>query len=166
MARRSPDGESRLVFVPADGIADTATPTATELNAVTVIDITPFAIEWDFPESGQTVDTADMSSSFNKQDIGTYGGDSGSVTIFRESVDADDDAFDALPRGTRGYFVERMFGGADEAFAAADKVSIFPGAVQARPAASSRQRNASLRTTVQWAMTAEPTHKVAVTSGV
>jgi hypothetical protein len=157
MARRSPDGESVLYFVTT--IADTSAPTVTELNAGT--DLTPFLMEWSFPESGSTIDTSDMASSFNKTDAGTYGGDSGSLTAYRDDVAADDDAWTALPRLTRGFFVERLFGGADEVFATADVVSIYGGVVTAR-SPQPKTRNTPIQFQAMVALTDEPLHGVAV----
>ena len=157
MARRSPDGESRLVF--AATVANASAPTVAELAAA--IDLTPFLLEWNFPESGNTIDTSDMSSSFNKQDIGTYGGDTATLTAHRDDVTADDDAWAALPRETRGFFVERLFGGADTAFAAGQKVSVYRGAVISR-AMQPRTRNTTLQFVANIAVTAEPAHGVTV----
>lgn len=161
MARRSPDGESRLDFYPDGTIVDLAAPSAATLNGAAAVPITPFALEYDFPESGQTIDTADLSSSFNKQDAGTYGGDSATLTAHRDSVSADDDAWTGLPRGTRGVFVERLFGGDEADYAAADEVSLYQGVVISR-AMQSRQRNTTLRFAVNIAVTEEPKHNVAV----
>lgn len=159
MARHTPDGDSRLVFVPAGGLADPAAAAATELNAGTVIDITPSAIDWTFPESGSTADSADMSSAFNKQDIGTYGGDTGTINCYYD--DTANTVWAALPRGTRGFFVERESGGASAAFAAADVVKIYGAGVTAR-SPQQRTRNTMLMFTVTAALTAEPVHDVVV----
>ena len=161
MARRSPDGESRLDFVLT--LADPAQPTVTELG--TAVPLTPFLLEWNFPETGNTIETSDMSSSFNKQDAGTYGGDAGTLTAYKDDIPADDDAWTALPRLTRGFFVERLFGGGDVAYAADDVVSVYPGVVTAR-SSQPRQRNTPLQFTVNVAITGEPLHDVDVVAGV
>jgi hypothetical protein len=169
MARRSPDGESRLVF--AATLANPAAPTVAELNAA--VDLTPFLLEWNFPESGNTVDTSDMASSFNKTDAGTYGGDAGTLTGYKDDVAGDDLAWTALPRLTRGFFVERLFGGADAAFQAgatgppavpADRVSIYPGVVTAR-SPQPKTRNTPIQFEAMIAITGEPKHDVTVVTG-
>lgn len=158
MARRSPDGESRLDYVAT--IADPEAPTAAELNAG--VPLTGHLLEWNLPESGNTIDTADMGSSFNKQDLGTFGGDAGTLTAYRDDETANDDAWSTLPRLTRGYLVERLFGGSDTTYAAADVVTVYQGAVSAR-SLQGRTRNTALQFQVIWAMTGEPLHDIAVT---
>lgn len=157
MSRRSPDGESRLSYVAA--IADPSAPTAAELNAG--VPLQDFLLEWDFPESGNTIDTSDMGSSFNKTDAGTYGGDAATMTGYRDDESAEDDLWSSQPRLTRGYWVERLFGGSDVAFAAADVVSVYGGAVTARTL-QGRTRNTAIQMQATVALTAEPLHDVAV----
>jgi hypothetical protein len=156
MARRSPDGETRLDFVAT--IANPNAPSAAALNAG--VPITPHAVDWDFPETGSTVDTADMASSFNKQDAGTFGGDSGTINIYRDSTLANDDGWQSLTRLTRGFFVERLFGGTDTTYATGNKVSVYQGVVTAR-SMQGRTRNTPLQATLTVALTAEPIHDAA-----
>jgi hypothetical protein len=121
-------------------------------------------LDWDFSESGQTTDVSDMASSFNKQDLGTYGGDAGSLTIYRhtEGSATSSAAWTALPRATRGHFVERLIGGPSATFAAAQTVSVYPGAVVSR-GVQSRTRNTPITVQVSIAITGEPLHDIAVT---
>lgn len=65
----------------------------------------------DFPESGQLTNIADASSGFRKQDIGTYGGDSGSFTVKYDSDPTLRIAAPVLGRGTRGLFIFAEGGG-------------------------------------------------------
>ena len=157
MARRSPDGETRLDYVAT--LANPAAPTAAALNGG--IPLTGFLVEWEFPETGSTIDTSDMGSSFNKQDAGTFGGDSARIVAYRDDVPADDDAWTALPRLTRGFFVERLFGGTDTAYASGQIVSVYEGVVAAR-SQPSRTRNTPLQFTATIALTAEVRHDVTV----
>lgn len=164
MARRAPDGESTLVFAPDGTFADPEAPTAVELNDAAVILLSPSIIDYDFPESGQTVDTADIGSSFNKTDVGTFGGDTATINFHRDSVEANDVAWASLPRLTRGFFCERLFGGQGVTFAADDIVDVYPGAVSAR-SMQQRQRNTSIRGMVSIAMTDDPVHDVTIVAG-
>jgi hypothetical protein len=157
MARRSPDGESRLSFVAA--IADPEAPTAAELNAG--IPLQDHLLEWNFPETDNDMDVSDMGSSFNKNDLGTYGGDSGTLTAYRDDDPDNDLAWATLKRGTRGFMVERLFGGSDVDFADGDVVSVFPG-VCGTPAPQPRTRNTPLQIVAGWKMTGEPRHDVVV----
>lgn len=130
MARRQFTGEGRLWFVPT--IANTSAPTTSEINAGT--DLTPFLRRDGLtrPEEGNTIDTADASSRFNKNAPGTYGGDPVELRLYRDSVAGSDTAFNALPRDTTGYIVVRDFGGSSTAIASTNKVQVWQGTVISR----------------------------------
>lgn len=161
MARRSPDGESRLWFIAEADLTDPTEPAASEITSDGV-DLTPYLREWDFPESGNTIDIADASSSFNKTAPGTFGGDTGTLTCYRGSEPGDDDAaWETLTRGTRGYFVERLFGGSDAPATAGDIVSVYEGTVISS-ALQRRARNEALTFVVSVSIEEEPLHNVEV----
>ena len=125
MARRQYRGEIRVEFVPV--IADTDAPTVAEINGG--VDLTPFlkADGITTPQTGSTINIADMSSLFNKTAPGSYGGDSISIKAYRDS-DADS-AYNVLVRGVSGHIVIRRFGGSDVAIAVSDDVEVWTGTV-------------------------------------
>ena len=130
MARKGSTGEIRVWFVPT--ITSTAAPTVAEITAGT--DLTPFLTRdgLDTPQGAETIDVSDASSRQNKSAPGTYGGDVITLKCHRDSVNADDDAWTTLVRGTEGYIVVRRFGGSSVAVAASQKVEVYPGEVSTR----------------------------------
>lgn len=130
MARIGSTGNIQLHYVAT--IADISAPTVAEIAAG--VDLTEQLLRdgLSLPQSGNTVDVAGAASKYNATDAGTYGGDPITASFFRDSVAASDDAWDALPRGTRGYFVVSRFEGSDQALAAADRVEVWPIVVISR----------------------------------
>jgi hypothetical protein len=55
------------------------------------------------PETGNTADTADLSSKFNKRIPASYGGDNLTIEFYQD--DTTDVAYDTLLRGTVGYWL-------------------------------------------------------------
>jgi hypothetical protein len=160
MARLQSTGQLRASFVPT--ISNIAAPTTTEIAAGT--DLTP-RLKRDgitTPKSGKAADVSDISTGFDKQAPGTYGGDAMTIKAYRDSTGASDTVWttlvppsSSLPNGTAGYIVIRRFGGSTTAFASADKVEVWPVSVISRemdpPAANEGQS-----TTIMLAVTAEP----------
>ncbi len=142
MARGQSTGNLRADFVPT--IASMIAPTVAELTAGTALG--PFMPRdgLDTPQEGETADNSDITSRYNKTSRGNYGGQPITLTLFRDEVAADDDAWTALPRGTSGYVVVRRFGGSTTAWAASQKVEVFAIEVISRamapPAANENQR--------------------------
>jgi hypothetical protein len=118
MPRTIADGEVLINFAPV--VVDTDAPTTTELTAGT--DLTPWLSSLDTPLDGDSVDSSDLSSAFNKSVAGTYGGGA-SATFYRD--DSSDDAWDLLPRNTTGYIVIRRFGGSDVVWTIADVAEVW-----------------------------------------
>jgi len=118
MPRTIADGEVLINFAPA--IADTDAPTTVELTAG--VDVTPWLSSLDTPLDGDSVDSSDLSSAFNKTVAGTYGGGA-TATFYRD--DTTDTAWDLLPRNTTGYIVIRRFGGSEVAWTAADVAEVW-----------------------------------------
>lgn len=137
MSRQQSTGVLRLSFVPS--VANKSAPTVAELTAGT--DLTPYVKRDGLttPKSGNTISLADVSSPFNKTGAGTYGGDAITLKCYRDSVSGSDTAWSTLvplsaaaPTGTEGFLVVRRFGGSGVAFAAADKVEVWPVSVISR----------------------------------
>lgn len=130
MSRKGTTGESRVWFVTT--IADPATPTDDEINAG--VDLTPFLTRDGFnaPQTVAQIDASDASTRRNKNIPGNIEAGLVTLTCYRDSVAADDDAWTALAPDTAGYIVERPFGGSAAAAAAAQKVNVFTGTVATR----------------------------------
>jgi hypothetical protein len=118
MPRTIADGEVRVVF--ADTVANTSAPTAAEVGAGD--DITPWMSSLDTPLDGDSVDSSDLSSAFNKSVAGTYGGGA-SATLYRD--DTADTAWGLFPRNVTGYIIIRRFGGSDVAIIATNDVEVW-----------------------------------------
>lgn len=127
MAREGSEENVRVWYVGPSGIANTTAPTAAEINAG--VDLTTFITRdgLDTPLKGNVRDGADISSLYNATSGGTYGGDPIVLTMFRDAVYADDDAFTTLTRGLTGFIVIcRFFGAGTGNIAASAKVEVWP----------------------------------------
>lgn len=124
MGRYIPDGVLKVRHVPS--IANKEAPTDTELAAGD--DLTAFLRGLETPFEGSTVDVSDVSSKFNKTAAGTYGGQPLTAEFYRDDEQANDTAFNLLPRGTTGYFVIARRGGSgtDGAIAVGDLIDVWP----------------------------------------
>lgn len=148
MVRVISDGEVKIQW--AATISDTSAPTTTELGNGT--ELTGFLASLDTPLDGESVDSSDLSSAFNKNVAGTYGGGA-TGTFYRD--DTTDTAWSTLPRNTTGYVVVRRFGGSTVAWASSDAVEVWPVRVITR-SPSSMDRNSVQVFTVNFATTDEP----------
>lgn len=155
--RYAPPGISEVHWVTT--IAVPGVPTAIELNAG--VDITPdFADIPDIPRTGNTVDVADLSSKFDKLQVGTRGGDVVTVAVFRNP--ASEVAYDTLLEDVVGFLIVARGGLATAGtFAIADVIDIYPATVlsQADPAPG---RNAATMADVELVITDDPTRNFAV----
>jgi hypothetical protein len=129
MAKYIAAEKSEVWFVPA--IANTSAPTATELNAGTRLTghiSGGFAADF----AGNLVDAGDLTSAFNSTVAGTYGGGTNTISgLFRNNTA--DTAWNALPRGTAGYFVTQAGVSTGTAWASGDIVDgIFAAEVLSR----------------------------------
>lgn len=137
-------------------IANIAAPTTAELNAGT--DMTPFMIDAEFPNPGNTIDAADGSSLFDKVVPGTTGGQKAVLHFHRDSVKASDTAFTTLAPGTVGNFAVASRPLATYGtFAVADDVDIYACTVISRDQTNLLARNATVQFTVEAAITDTPT---------
>lgn len=127
MARQGVTEQLRLWYVPT--ISNEGAPTTSEIGAGT--DLTPFLVRDGLktPLGGNTIPTASVASQYNTTAPGPFGGQPVQVNLYRD--DTDDDAWDALPRGTTGFFVVGRFVGTGNV-AASDVVEVWPIAVISR----------------------------------
>lgn len=129
MARRGTTGESRLVFLPT--LAGAA-PTLAELG--TAVDLTRYLTRdgFDAPVESSYVDASDAADRVDKQIAGNIATGKVTLTCYRDSVPADDDAWTTLAADTDGWLVERPFGGSTAAWTAGQIVNAYRGVVSAR----------------------------------
>ena len=148
MARIQFTGTGKLYFVTT--IAAPAAPTVAEITAGT--ELTPFLRQDGLNRSQDSglVDTATAASLFETTDIGTRSAKL-ELTLYRDSVAADDDAWAALPIGTRGYLVVLPFGGP----LAADRCEVWKIAVANR-SMSAIAKDAAQVFTCSCAVVAQP----------
>lgn len=127
MARYSPTGKSEVHWVTT--IANINTPTTAELNAGQ--DLTAFCrVLPTTPRGLNTVDISNLSSKTNFNQVGSRGGDTLQVEVFRD--DATDTAISTLAEDTAGYLVLARKGLATRGtFAVADEVDVYPATVGA-----------------------------------
>lgn len=117
------DGKTRVAYVPT--IANKAAPSVSELNAGTLLQtlITADGLIGFEPETAD-VDTTSLASEF---DTVTIGRDSFSGTMLRlKKQSGTDTAFDTLIRGATGFLAVRRYVPQAQAWAAADKVNVYP----------------------------------------
>jgi len=117
------DGTVKVAYVPT--IAALAAPTTTEINAGDDIDtfITADGLIGFEPETAE-VDTTHLSSTFDTKRPGRA---SFSGTMLRiKKQTGTDTTYTTLVRGVEGYIVVRRYVAASGAWAAADKVQVYP----------------------------------------
>lgn len=124
MARKQAIGEIRYWFVTT--IANIAAPTTAEINAG--VDMTPYGLRdgLSTPRGANMVDTSDVSSKDNTQDVGTRDNGPLVYTAHRDSVSGSDVAWNTLLEDAVGYWVVRRFGGSAAAIASTNKVEVYP----------------------------------------
>jgi hypothetical protein len=130
MARVNPPGVTEVWWAASGEIANYLAPTSTELDGTT--DLTSFVRGVpSIPETGNTADTADLSSKFNKRIPASYGGDNLTIEFWRD--DATDTAYTTLTRSTVGFWVVAWDGLATAGnFAASDLVWVYPATLISR----------------------------------
>lgn len=118
------DGKTRVDFVPT--IANTASPTAIELNAGTRLDMTlvPNGMEGFDPSPGE-VDNSAMGSTFDTKlpGISTF---SGTRLVLKKQSGTDTVHTTLTAFDTAGHIVVRHDKDNTAAYAAADKVDVYP----------------------------------------
>jgi hypothetical protein len=141
MARYATPGKSESWWVTT--IADYLTPTSTELNAG--VDLTGFTRALpSVPRGLNLVDIADLSSKYEKRQVGTRGGDVLGWTVFRD--DATDTAVTTLTEDTAGFMVMARKGLATKGtFAIADEVDVYPATVGSQADTSPGRNDADMQ---------------------
>ena len=159
MARYVPEGTMEIAYVAT--VAVPAAPTASELNAG--VDLTEFAVgDLDMPFEGSTAEAGDLSSRFNKTVPGDYGGQEGSCTFHKDSVQANDTAWTTMVRDLIGWLAVAPRGLATPGtWAIGDYVDLWPIQVLSR-SLNAQARNTSTRFSIKMAITDEPTEDYAI----
>ncbi|MBX6360097.1 MAG: hypothetical protein IRZ03_08460 [Acidobacterium ailaaui] len=124
MADMLNDGNIKVSYVPS--IADPAAPTVTELQAGTSLECLITADGLNPSSDEDTVSIPKLCETTNSQAPGrtTYGFD---LTFVRQEDEVDDVAWTTLLRGTEGFLVIRYGVPHDTAWAADQKVQVYPG---------------------------------------
>ncbi len=129
MARLIPNESTWVGWV--DTIADTTNLTASDAEVAGATVLTPWLISLNASSQGNTVPTPSFDTLFETTIPGTV---SAQFTADFYRDDADDTAWNTLPRGTDGYFLVSRFGGsgADNLPIAADEIEVWPVSVTSR----------------------------------
>lgn len=144
------EGMTKVSWVPT--ITDVSAPTVAQLTAGT--DITELLTKdgLNISLSQNFVDNTSLAETFDSQLVGSWGG-TASLTIKRDN--ATDTAWDLFTYGETGYLVVRRGEDYAGAFAAADKVEVYP-AQAGEPVPNATAANAQATATVGMAITAQP----------
>lgn len=123
MADMLNDGNIRLTYAPA--VANIAAPTVAELTAGTDLECLVTADGLSISVDEEVTSIPKLCETSNSQAPGraTYGV---TLTLVRQDVEAEDVGWTTLTRGTSGYLVMRYGVAHDQAWAAGDKVQVFP----------------------------------------
>lgn len=121
MADLISDGMIRVYHVPT--IANKAAPTVAELNAGTRLDTVMTPDGWGVEASTAEVDNSSLSSTYDTRSAGrrSFGG---SITVKRQA--GSDAVFSTLVYQATGFLVKRDAKAAGDAWAAGDKVEVYP----------------------------------------
>lgn len=154
-------------YIAAENAEIWLVPAVSDVSAMTVVEgdagtrLTGF-IQGGFAAdfAGNVVDSATLISAFNSTVAGTYGGGTSTISGILKDNSADT-AWDALPRGTAGYFVvsnashSQTQSGA--AWTTGDIYDIFPCEVVSR-GNPDYTRDALVTFDVEYSITSEPTY--------
>lgn len=157
MARIIPNENTWIGFTPAT-IADIAAPTAAAITAA--IDLTGYCISLNASARGNTVPTPSFDSLFETSTAGTSAA-TFDADFYRD--DEDDEAWETLTRGTRGFFIIARFGGSGTANLpeAGDDVEVWPVMITSRTMAN-MSSNTVLTFTASCAVMEEPAEDAVV----
>lgn len=158
MARYVFEGYTRVWWVTT--ISDIAAPTVAEIAAGT--ELSAFiAKDGVKPGTQQNmVDNATINETFDSQLVGSWGGEF-ELTMFRDSVAADDDAWTLCVHGTNGFIVVRYGIAAATAVAAAQKVQVWPAQMH-QPVVQASASNEQVRFVEKFGITSAPNLNAAV----
>lgn len=152
MARYVFEAYTRVVW--ATTVAVPASPTVAEIGAGVELS---FFIAKDGLKPALTqnmVDNATIAETFDSQLVGSYSADF-ELTMFRDSVSADDDAWTACIYGTNGFLIIRYGIAVATAFAAAQRIQVWPAQMH-QPVVNDSAANEQVRFTEKFAITSAP----------
>jgi len=154
MSTLIPNENCYIAFSEDMPAAPTLVPTAAEVAAATVL--TDFIISLTANATGNTVPTPKLSSLFEPSIPGTSTAQF-TAEMYRDSVHADDIAWNLLPRNTSGVFYIARFGGTgpDLLPIATDHVESWPVRITSR-AASAMTSNTAQTFTLTCSVPQEP----------
>ena len=152
MARIIPNENTWVGFAAAGGVANIHAPTAAQVAAA--VDLTGFVISLNASSRGNTVPTPSFDSLFETSTSGTSAA-TFDADFYRD--DDDDEAWETLPRGTRGFFIIARFGGTGTANLpiATDVVEVWPVTITSRTMAN-MSSNTVLTFTASCSVNIEP----------
>lgn len=140
-------GTGKLFWVPdptgAGTVVTLAAPTATQANTGTNIIKFLKRDGLNLPQTGNVMDTSDAGSRQNSTDLGTFGGDKGSLGLYRDSITANDTAWPLFKGGLRGFLIVFRFGTAGASPAAGDRCEVAQIGVVARAMAQTAENQAN-----------------------
>lgn len=150
------DGNWRVSFVPANGIASKAAPTVAELDAGTELAkdwITPDGIN--IPPATAERPTSTVGSTFDTARVARRSFSGMSLTCYRAQPPQADTAYDLLTYGTDGFLVVRRTHPNETAYAAGQTVEVYPIEC-GEPALSPPAANTTQMFTTTLTLTDEP----------
>lgn len=164
MARIIPNEETFVAF--ATTVANIQAPSKAEITAA--VNLTPYIISINASTRGNVVQTPSFDTRFETSIPGTVTA-TFEADLYRDDVD--DDAWDTLPRGTKGYVVISRFGGSGgpsttpasllHSPTTGDSVEVWPVFVVARTA-TNLTSNTSQTFTLQCSVPEEPAENAVV----
>jgi hypothetical protein len=160
LARIIPNENTWIGFATDGTITTINAPTAAQVAAAK--DLTGWCISLNASSRGNTVPTPSFDSLFETSTAGTSAA-TFDADFYRDDGANNDDAWDTLPRGTRGYFIISRFGGTGTANLpiATNKVEVWPVMITSRTMANMAS-NTVLTFTVSCAVTTEPAENATV----
>ena len=154
MARLIPNQNVYVGFRAAALVSPVPAQTAANLTAA--VNLTHYLVSLEASTRGNTVATPALDTLFETSISGTV---TATVTAEFYRDDTDDDAWDALARGTDGYLYINRFD--DGVPAAADVIEVWPVRVTSR-SATGLTNNESQRFTVEFSVPVEPNEALTV----
>ena len=158
MARLIPNENTWVGFLTTIANDTTLAPTAAEVAAG--VDLTHYLISLNAASQGNVVPTPSFDTLFETNISGTT---QASFTSDFYRDDADDTAWETLPRGTNGFFVISRFGGTGTANLpiATDEVEVWPTRVTSRTM-QNMTNNTVMTFSVTCSVPREPVEAIAV----
>ena len=162
MSTLIPNENCWIGFSPDMPASPTLAPTTAEIT--TAVELTEFVISLTANATGNTVPIPSLKSLFEKSIPGTSSAQF-TCEMYRDENDADDVAWNTLPRDTAGVFYISRFGGTGTGKKpiAGDKVEVWPVRVTSR-AGSAMTSNTAQTFTLTCSIPVEPNEDAVVLS--